>query len=146
MPFVLALGFAVTSFGAPVYGAAAVGTKAETATEAVSAGLSTTLQSGPRPQREVDVIVVWGFRLRSAVQPTQSAALRSGYLELVDKVACIDAVCGFVVAPDGNRWRASNVLSGTEAELQERQRNMERDGATLVIVHPNGARRSIPTF
>jgi hypothetical protein len=103
-------------------------------------------QPNVRPQRDVEIVVVWGFRLRSVIEERRVSAIQSGYGELINKASCVTAICGFVVAPDGAKWRASNVLTGTEEELQELQRNMELDGTTLVIVHPTGARRSVPKF
>jgi hypothetical protein len=133
---------AVGVFAGPALSATAVGAKAEAATEAVSMGVSGL----PQPPRQVEVVVVWGFRLRSVIEKLRIESVKSGYRELIGKSECLTSVCGFVVAPDGNQWRASNVLSGTEDELRDRQRNMEREGTTLVIVHPTGVRRTVPNF
>jgi hypothetical protein len=139
----LALASASTMLSAPAYGAQTNAAKTETRSET-----DRTAES-PRSggiQRPVEVVVVWGFRLRSTIQDLRRDSLREGYGDLINKAVCLSSVCGFVVVPDGNRWRTSNVLSGTEAQLQELQRNMERDNTTLVIVHPTGQRRAVPDF
>lgn len=98
------------------------------------------------PAREVELVVVWGFRLRQTEHDLRMASVRSGYAELVEKAACQTSVCGFVVVQDGRMWRSTNVIAATESELSERQRDMERAGSTLVIVYPTGVKRVIPTF
>lgn len=98
------------------------------------------------PQRQVEIVVVWGFRMRPSAYDLRRTSIRSGYSELIDKSDCVNAVCGFVVVQDGTKWRATNVISGSENELQEMHRNMERDGTTLVIVHPTGTKRQVPEF
>jgi hypothetical protein len=98
------------------------------------------------PTRQVEVVVVWGFRLRPTEHDLRTASIRSGYGELVEKSVCTSAICGFVVVHDGTKWRTTNVISGSESDLQDMHRNMERDGATLVIVHPTGTKRKIPEF
>lgn len=102
--------------------------------------------SQPMPPRQVEVVVVWGFRLRTTQHELRLQSIRSGYAELIEKAACINAICGYVVVQDGSKWRVTNVISGTERELQDMERNMEREGATLVIVHPTGQKRTIPNF
>jgi hypothetical protein len=109
-----------------------------------NAGAAPSLQA--QPEREEHVVIVWGFRIRSLEYERRIESVRSGYSELVDKAACITKVCGFVVVPDGNRWRATNVVAASEPELHEMKRNMERDGTVLVIVHPNGSKRTVPDF
>jgi hypothetical protein len=98
------------------------------------------------PQRPVEIVVVWGFRLRSKVYERRVISLNEGYSELITKDVCLTKVCGFVVTQEGQQWRASNVMSGTESELRDMQQNMEREGTTLVIVHPTGSRREVPSF
>jgi hypothetical protein len=100
----------------------------------------------PDQSRAVEVVVVWGFRLRGTMHDTRIASMRAGYGELIARDDCITTTCGFVMVKDGNVWRSSNILAATEAELIEKQHNMERDGTTLIIVHPNGSRRSVPSF
>jgi hypothetical protein len=102
--------------------------------------------SGMRLSREVEVVVVWGFRLRSQAQEQRIISIRDGYEELVQKDVCLSSICGFVVVQEDSKWRASNVLAGSEQELRDMQQNMEREGTTLVIVHPTGSRRQIPVF
>ena len=98
------------------------------------------------PAREVELVVVWGFRLRQTEHDLRMASVRSGYAELVEKAVCQTSVCGFVVVQDGSKWRATNVIAASESELSERQRDMERAGSTLVIVYPTGVKRVIPSF
>jgi hypothetical protein len=102
--------------------------------------------SQPMPPRAVEVVVVWGFRLRPNVHDTRIITLNAGYNELVGKDVCITSTCGFVVVREGARWRGTNVVAGTEAQLIEMQRDMDRDDTTIVIVHPTGTRRSVPKF
>jgi hypothetical protein len=122
--------------------------KATTKTEATSEApvLEALPVSQSLPPRQVEVVVVWGFRLRTTQHDLRLQSVRSGYAELVEKAACINAICGYVVVQDGSKWRATNVISGTERELQDMERNMERDGTTLVLVHPTGQKRTIPNF
>jgi hypothetical protein len=98
------------------------------------------------PPRQVEIIIVWGFRLRTTEHDLRMASIRDGYGELVDKSACVTAVCGFVVVQDGAKWRNTNVIAASETELRDMQHNMEREGTTLVIVHPTGTKRTIPNF
>jgi hypothetical protein len=96
--------------------------------------------------REVELVVVWGFRIRSTEHDFRMASIRSGYSELIDKTVCTTAICGFVVLQDGAKWRATNVIATSESELRDMQRTLEREGTTLVIVHPTGSKRTIPSF
>jgi hypothetical protein len=121
----------------------AAGAKTEAAPE-VTAVRSTISQ--PMPPRAVEVVVVWGFRLRPNIHDTRNITLNAGYNELVGRDVCMTSICGFVVVREGARWRATNVMAGTEAELVEMQQNMDRQDTTIVIVHPTGTRRSVPKF
>jgi hypothetical protein len=98
------------------------------------------------PPRSVEVVVVWGFRLRSTIHDARNPAFTAGYTELVGRQDCITKTCGFVLVREGNVWRASNTLAASENELLEKQRDMEREDTVLVIVHPNGTRRLVPRF
>jgi hypothetical protein len=98
------------------------------------------------PPRQVELVIVWGFRLRPTEHDLRMASVRSGYGELIDKAACTNSICGFVVVQDGAKWRNTNVIAGSEGELRDLQRNMEREGTTLVIVHPTGQKRAVPNF
>jgi hypothetical protein len=129
--------------GGPTFAAQKAVVKIEASAEAMP-GSGGTLQT--HPSREVEIVVVWGFRLRSQVQEQRIISIRDGYSELITKDVCLDSICGFVVVEEGSKWRASNVLAGSEQELRDMQQNMERDGTTLVIVHPTGNRRQIPVF
>lgn len=118
--------------------------KTEVSSETPSSGAMPISQI--LPPHEVDVVVVWGFRLRPTEHDLRLQSLRSGYSELVEKAACLNELCGYVVVQSDGKWRATNVISGTERELRDMERNMEREGTTLVIVHPTGQKRSIPNF
>jgi hypothetical protein len=121
---------------------------------AVGAKLENTAQTetprraiAPQPTpRAVEVVVVWGFRIRPTIHDSRIASLRSGYGELVRRDDCIVSICGFVMVREGTTWRATNVLAATEAELLEKYRDMEREETALVIVHPTGTRRQVPAF
>jgi hypothetical protein len=128
---------------ASVLAVGAAGAKTEAAPE-VTAVRSTISQ--PMPPRAVEVVIVWGFRLRPNIHDTRNITLNAGYNELVGRDVCITSTCGFVVVRDGTQWRATNVMAGTEAELIEMQQNMDRQDTTIVIVHPTGIRRSVPKF
>lgn len=94
----------------------------------------------------VDVIIVWGFRVKSQLYEERSPPLREGYEALVKKPECETSVCGYVVFYDGKKWRSTNVLAGDEDRLKELQSELEYDRQTLVIVHPTGQRRTVPKF
>ena len=102
--------------------------------------------TAPLPPRQIEVVVVWGFRLRSTEHDLRMQSVTSGYQELVEKPVCLTSLCGFVVVLDGTKWRATNVMAGSENELKEMKENMERAGTTLVIVHPSGVKRQVPEF
>jgi hypothetical protein len=127
----------------PSFAAQKTVAKTEATAEAAPGSSST---SQVFPQREVEIVVVWGFRLRSQVQDQRIVSIGDGYSELVKKDDCLNSICGFVVVQEGSKWRASNVLAGSEQELRDMQQNMEREGTTLVIVHPTGSRRQVPVF
>jgi hypothetical protein len=95
--------------------------------------------------RELDLVIVIGFRLRSTAYDLRMQSVISGYSELVEKADCVTLICGFVVQ-EGTKWRATNVVSGEESELRDKASNMEREGTTLVIVHPSGVKRVVPQF
>jgi hypothetical protein len=134
----------VCSVAGTAHAAQKTNTKLEAPADNSSAGAAPNLQA--QPEREEHVVIVWGFRIRTTAHDLRMQSVRSGYSELVEKTVCITRVCGFVVVPDGNKWRASNVIAASEPELQEMKRNMERDGTVLVIVHPNGSKRTVPEF
>lgn len=98
------------------------------------------------PIRELELVIVIGFRLRSTEHDLRMQSVISGYGELVEKADCVTMTCGFMVVQDGNKWRATNVVSGTESELRDKASNMEREGTTLVIVHAAGVKRTVPQF
>jgi hypothetical protein len=127
----------------PSFAAQKTVAKTEATSEAAPGSTSTSQTS---PPREVEVVVVWGFRLRSQFQEQRITSIRDGYGELVQKDVCLNSICGFVVVQEDSKWRASNVLAGSEQELRDMQQNMEREGTTLVIVHPTGSRRQVPVF
>jgi hypothetical protein len=129
--------------GGPTFAAQKTVVKTEASAEATPNSGGT---SQMRPSREVEVVVVWGFRLRSQVQEQRIVSIRDGYSELITKDVCLESICGFVVVQEDSKWRASNVLAGSEQELRDMQQNMEREGTTLVIVHPTGSRRQVPVF
>jgi hypothetical protein len=125
---------------------AAIGTTMKTEAAAETPGLNPMPVPQVAPPRTVDVVVVWGFRIRQTPYDMRLKSVRSGYAELIEKSACVRSLCGFVVVYDGTVWRSTNVISGTEDELKEMHRNLERDGSTLVIVYPNGEKRTIPAY
>ncbi len=129
---------------APVLGASKTAIASEAI--AISQPASTLPLVQPLPPPQVEVVIVWGFRLRSTEHDLRVQSITSGYRELVDKAACINAICGFVVVKVGAKWQATNVMVGSETELREIKENMEREGTTLVIVHPTGTKRSVPQF
>ncbi len=98
------------------------------------------------PPHQIEIVVVWGFRLRTTEHDLRMASLRSGYRELIDKPDCTTATCGFVVVHDGTKWRTTNVIAASEDKLRDLQHNMERDGSTLVIVRSSGIKRTVPNF
>ena len=95
---------------------------------------------------QIERVIVWGFRLRPSLLDLRRDATYQGYRELVAKDACITEICGFVVVLDGDKWRSSNVIVASEDELQRLHRNMEREGSSLVLVHPAGTRREVPNI
>lgn len=137
------LGAATTSVAATVNKAASTATKAGEAAEAPSTGASATSAASDRP---VDVVIVWGFRVRAQMFDERNPPLIEGYGELIKKPECVTNVCGYVVFHDGTKWRYTNILAGDEARLRELQGNLEYDRQTLVIVHPNGEKRTVPNF
>jgi hypothetical protein len=98
------------------------------------------------PPRQVEVVVVWGFRFRPTEHDLRMSSVRSGYGELSEKAVCVTAICGFVVMQEGGKWKATNVVAASETQLRDMQSDLERTGTTLVIVHPNGTKRNIPNF
>jgi hypothetical protein len=134
------------SFGlvSSAYAAQKVGAKVEAETVALPTDGSSLARD--MPSRDVELVVVWGFRLRLTDHDLRAASLSSGYGELINKAACLERICGYVVLKDGDKWRTTNVIAASEHELLDMQANMEREGTTLVIVHPTGQRRSIPNF
>jgi hypothetical protein len=134
----------------PVMAATAT-TKVNAATTATGTTTSNSTASaettGPDMEgRKVDVVVVWGFRVRSQKYDERTPPLTAGYGDLVNKPECQTSVCGFVVFHDGEKWRYTNVLAGTESELRTLQGNLEYGRQTLVIVYPNGEKRTPPKF
>jgi hypothetical protein len=106
----------------------------------------TAIPIAAMPLSKIEVVVVWGFRLRSQMSDSRMGAVRQGYGELVEKNVCMNSVCGYVVVKEGDKWRATNVIAATEEDLMEKQANMERESTTLVIVHPTGLKRKMPDF
>lgn len=98
------------------------------------------------PPRQTEVVIVWGFRLRTTQHPSRNPAIVSGYSELVEKADCQTKQCGFVITQQDGKWRASNVIAASEAELMTMQRNLEKEGTTLVVVNPTGTKRTVPSF
>lgn len=138
------LGTATISIAATASKATTVATKAgESAAEAPSTGASANNSGADRP---VDVVIVWGFRVRSKLFDERNPPLIEGYGELIKKPECETNVCGYVVFHDGTKWRYTNILAGDEDKLRELQGNLEYDRQTLVIVHPNGEKRTVPNF
>ena len=136
-------GAATTSFAATASKATTAATKAGEASEVPVTGASATSSASDRP---VDVVVVWGFRVRAQGLDERRPPLVAGYGELIKKPECETKVCGYVVFHDGTKWRYTNILAGDEDKLRELQANWEYDRQTLVIVHPNGEKRTIPNF
>jgi hypothetical protein len=133
----------VSTFGGQVLAAQKAATK--TTTELPTYDVPPLARNMPT-ERVAEVVIVWGFRWRPTEHDLRVASIRSGYGELIDKPACLTQVCGFVVAKEGDKWQATNVIAATEAQLADMQRAMERQGTTLVIVHPTGEKRRIPEF
>jgi hypothetical protein len=125
---------------------AKVGTKANAAEAAANVGTKSASVLEEDLSQPVDVIIVWGFRVRSELYEERSPPLREGYENLVKKPECQTSVCGYVVFYDGQKWRSTNVLAGDEDRLKELQSELEYDRQTLVIVHPTGQRRTVPKF
>jgi hypothetical protein len=138
----LALGAATTGHAAASK-AASVATKTGEAAEAPATGASS---SSLALDRRVDVVIVSGFRIRAKAFDERKPPLVEGYGELIKKAECETKVCGYVVFYDGTKWRYTNILAGEEDHLRELQANLEFDRQTLVIVHPNGEKRTIPNF
>lgn len=135
---------ATSSVAATASKATTTVTKAgETAAEVPPTGASSTSSASDRP---VDVVVVWGFRVRAQGFDERRPPLIAGYGELIKKPECQTNVCGYVVFYDGAKWRYTNILAGEEDNLRELQASLEYDRQTLVIVHPNGEKRTIPNF
>lgn len=116
----------------------------EVAKVAPHAGADAVSQASP--VRELELVIVIGFRIRGTKYDSRIPSVVSGYTELVEKAECITSACGFVVVQDGTKWRATNVVSGSESELRDKAINMGREGTTLVIVHPSGIKRTVPQF
>ncbi len=137
--------FSVTtdSFAATASKAATSSTAVSEAAETPTTGASSTRTASDRP---VDVVIVWGFRVRAQKFDERNPPLVEGYGELVKKPECVTNVCGYVVFHDGTKWRYTNILAGEEDKLRELQANLEYDRQTLVIVHPKGEKRTIPDF
>jgi hypothetical protein len=137
------VGASIALLGSSAWAVGANGTKTEAAEQTNQRG-SAIVQ--PMPDRAVEVVVVWGFRFRSTIHPSRNPALTAGYTELIGRNDCTTAVCGFVLVQEGGVWRASNTLAASEQELLTKQREMERSGTVLVIVHPTGTRRQVPSL
>lgn len=137
------LGAATTSFAEAASKATTASTKAGEASEAPNAGSSSTTSVSGRP---VDVVIVWGFRVRAKMFDERNPPLVEGYGELIKKPECVTNVCGYVVFHDGTKWRYTNILAGDEDKLRELQGTLDYDRQTLVIVHPNGEKRTMPNF
>jgi hypothetical protein len=86
------------------------------------------------------LVVVRGFRLDSKVFPERLPALHEGFGRSSLIPACDTGPCGFVVLPVTGGYRLTSVVSGSETELVELARDMERDNLSLVIVHPPASR------
>jgi hypothetical protein len=125
---------------------ATVQTKAKASEMATSATAGTRSAGEEDLNPPVDVIIVWGFRVRSELYEERSPPLREGYENLVKKPECLTSVCGYVVFHDGQKWRSTNVLAGDEGRLKALQSELEYDRQTLVIVHPTGQKRTVPKF
>lgn len=137
-------GTATISIAATASSATTAATKAgEAAAEMPATGASANNSVADRP---VDVVIVWGFRVRAKVFDERRPPLVEGYGELIKKPECATKVCGYVVFHDGTKWRYTNILAGEEEQLRELQANLEYERQTLVIVHPNGEKRTVPNF
>jgi hypothetical protein len=123
--------------------ATSAATKAGEAAESPTSGASSTTSAS---DRAVDVVVVWGFRVRAKMFDERRPPLVEGYGELIKKAECQTNVCGYVVFHDGTKWRYTNILAGDEDKLRELQASLEYDRQTIVIVHPNGEKRTVPNF
>ena len=123
--------------------ATSAATKASEAAESATSGASSTASAS---DRAVDVVVVWGFRVRAKMFDERRPPLVEGYGELIKKAECQTNVCGYVVFHDGTKWRYTNILAGDEDKLRELQANLEYYRQTIVIVHPNGEKRTVPNF
>lgn len=140
---------AASTFGVATASMAATGkatsatTKVGEAAESPAFGASSTVSASDRP---VDVVIVWGFRVRAKKFDERNPPLIEGYGELIKKAECQTNVCGYVVFHDGTKWRYTNILAGDEDKLRELQANLEYDRQTIVIVHPNGEKRTVPNF
>ena len=137
-----AFGLATTSYAA-ANKATSAATKVGEAAESPAIGASSTVSASDRP---ADVVIVWGFRIRAKKFDERNPPLIEGYGELIKKAECQTNVCGYVVFHDGTKWRYTNILAGTEDKLRELQANLEYDRQTIVIVHPNGEKRTVPNF
>ena len=137
-----AFGVATTSHAA-ANKAISAATKTGEAAEAPTSGASSTTSAS---DRAVDVVVVWGFRVRAKMFDERRPPLVEGYGELIKKAECQTNVCGYVVFYDGIKWRYTNILAGDEDKLRELQASLEYDRQTIVIVHPNGEKRTVPNF
>jgi hypothetical protein len=137
-----AFGVATTSLAATGKATSAT-TKVGEAAESPAIGASSTVSASDRP---ADVVIVWGFRVRAKKFDERNPPLTEGYGELIKKAECQTNVCGYVVFHDGTKWRYTNILAGTEDKLRELQANLEYDRQTIVIVHPNGEKRTVPNF
>ncbi|CAN1553667.1 hypothetical protein MCERH10_02290 [Caulobacteraceae bacterium] len=137
-----AFGVATTSLAAANKATSAT-TKVGEAAESPAIGASSTVSASDRP---ADVVIVWGFRVRAKKFDERNPPLIDGYGELIKKAECQTNVCGYVVFHDGTKWRYTNILAGTEDKLRELQANLEYDRQTIVIVHPNGEKRTVPNF
>ena len=123
--------------------ATSAATKTSEAAESATSGASSTASAS---DRAVDVVVVWGFRVRAKMFDERRPPLVEGYGELIKKAECQTNVCGYVVFYDGIKWRYTNILAGDEDKLRELQASLEYDRQTIVIVHPNGEKRTVPNF
>lgn len=137
-----AFGLATTSHAAANKATSST-TKVGEAAESSAIGASSTVSASDRP---ADVVIVWGFRVRAKKFDERNPPLIEAYGELIKKAECQTNVCGYVVFHDGTKWRYTNILAGTEDKLRELQANLEYDRQTIVIVHPNGEKRTVPNF
>ena len=137
-----AFGVATTSHAA-ANKATSAATKAGEAVDSPTSGASSTASAS---DRAVDVVVVWGFRVRAKMFDERRPPLVEGYGELIKKAECQTNVCGYVVFYDGIKWCYTNILAGDEDKLRELQASLEYDRQTIVIVHPNGEKRTVPNF